>query len=33
VVDPYELPVLFKTVREEIKIPGPSVIITAAPAC
>jgi indolepyruvate ferredoxin oxidoreductase alpha subunit len=33
VVDPYELPVLFKTVREEIKIEGPSVIIAAAPAC
>jgi indolepyruvate ferredoxin oxidoreductase alpha subunit len=33
VVDPYELPVLFKTLRDEIKIPEPSVIITASPAC
>ena len=31
VVDPYELPVLFKTVREEIKIDGPSVIIGRRP--
>ena len=31
VVDPYELPVLFKTVREEIKIEGPSVIIARRP--
>jgi indolepyruvate ferredoxin oxidoreductase, alpha subunit len=31
IVDPYELPVLFKTVREEIKIEGPSVIIARRP--
>jgi indolepyruvate ferredoxin oxidoreductase alpha subunit len=31
VVDPYELPVLFKTVREEIKFEGPSVIIARRP--
>ncbi|MBI5110009.1 MAG: indolepyruvate ferredoxin oxidoreductase subunit alpha [Rhodocyclales bacterium] len=31
VVDPYELPTLFKTVREEIKIEGPSVIIARRP--
>jgi indolepyruvate ferredoxin oxidoreductase alpha subunit len=30
-VDPYELPTLFKTVREEIKIEGPSVIIARRP--
>ncbi|MDR1854208.1 MAG: indolepyruvate ferredoxin oxidoreductase [Azoarcus sp.] len=31
VVDPYVLPVLFKTLREEIKHEGPSVIITNRP--
>ncbi|MCL2829577.1 MAG: thiamine pyrophosphate-dependent enzyme [Betaproteobacteria bacterium] len=31
VVDPYELPTLFKTLREETKIPEPSVIITDQP--
>ena len=31
VVNPYELPTLFKTVREETKIPEPSVIITNQP--
>jgi indolepyruvate ferredoxin oxidoreductase alpha subunit len=31
VVDPYLLPVLFKTLREEIKYKGPSVIITNRP--
>ena len=31
VVDPYQLPVLFKTIREEIKINEPSVIITNQP--
>jgi indolepyruvate ferredoxin oxidoreductase alpha subunit len=31
VVDPYELPTLFKAVREEIKIEGPSVIIARRP--
>ena len=31
VVDPYELPTLFKTLREETKIPEPSVIITNQP--
>lgn len=31
VVDPYQLPVLFKTIREEIKIPEVSVIITDRP--
>ncbi len=31
VVDPYQLPVLFKTIREEIKIPEVSVIITDQP--
>jgi indolepyruvate ferredoxin oxidoreductase alpha subunit len=31
VVDPYELPTLFKTIREEIKIPEVSVIITDQP--
>lgn len=31
VLDPYELPVLFKTVREEIKIDGPSVIVARRP--
>ena len=30
-LDPYELPTLFKTIREEIKIPEPSVIITSQP--
>ncbi|HEB95421.1 MAG TPA: 4Fe-4S dicluster domain-containing protein [Sedimenticola thiotaurini] len=30
-VNPYELPVLFKALREEIKIPEPSVIITNQP--
>jgi indolepyruvate ferredoxin oxidoreductase alpha subunit len=31
VVDPYQLPVLFKTLREEIKVPEVSVIITNQP--
>ena len=31
VVDPYALPTLFKTLREETKIPEPSVIITNQP--
>ncbi len=31
VVDPYQLPVLFKTIRDEIKIPAVSVIITDQP--
>ncbi len=31
VVDPYQLPVLFKTIRDEIKIPSVSVIITDQP--
>jgi len=31
VVDPYQLPVLFKTIREELKIPEVSVIITNQP--
>jgi indolepyruvate ferredoxin oxidoreductase alpha subunit len=31
VVDPYLLPVLFKTLREEVKYNGPSVIITNRP--
>ena len=31
VLDPYILPVLFKTIREEIKYEGPSVIITNRP--
>jgi indolepyruvate ferredoxin oxidoreductase alpha subunit len=31
VLDPYVLPVLFKTLREETKQPGPSVIITNRP--
>ena len=31
VVDPYQLPVLFKTVRDEIKVEGPSVIIARRP--
>jgi indolepyruvate ferredoxin oxidoreductase, alpha subunit len=31
VVDPYLLPVLFKTIREEIKVPEVSVIITNQP--
>ena len=31
VVDPYQLPVLFKTIRDEIKIPEVSVIITDQP--
>jgi NAD-dependent dihydropyrimidine dehydrogenase PreA subunit len=30
-VDAYELPVLLKTLREETKIPEPSVIITSQP--
>ncbi|MDR0247063.1 MAG: hypothetical protein LBI16_01515 [Burkholderiales bacterium] len=30
-VDPYQLPVLFKTLRQETKTPGPSVIITDRP--
>lgn len=30
-VDPYQLPVLFKTIREEIKVPDVSVIITDQP--
>ena len=30
-VDPYELPVLFKTLREETKINEPSVIIASRP--
>ena len=30
-VDPYELPVLFKTLREEIKVEEPSVIIARRP--
>jgi len=30
-VDPYELPTLFKTLREEVKVPEPSVIITNQP--
>lgn len=31
VVDPYELPVLFKAIREEVKVPEVSVIITNQP--
>lgn len=31
VVDPYELPVFFKVLREELKAPEPSVIITNRP--
>lgn len=31
VLDPYQLPVLFKALREETKIPEPSVIITDRP--
>jgi indolepyruvate ferredoxin oxidoreductase alpha subunit len=31
VVDPYQLPVLFKTLRQETKTEGPSVIITNKP--
>ena len=31
VVDPYQLPVLFRTLREEIRHAGPSVIITDRP--
>lgn len=31
VVDPYQLPLLFKALREETKIPEPSVIITDRP--
>jgi indolepyruvate ferredoxin oxidoreductase, alpha subunit len=31
VVDPYELPTLFKTIRDEVKVPEPSVIITNRP--
>ena len=30
-VNPYELPVLFKTIREEVKVPDVSVIITDQP--
>ncbi|HZX31402.1 MAG TPA: thiamine pyrophosphate-dependent enzyme [Rhodocyclaceae bacterium] len=30
-VDPYQLPVLFKTIREEIKVPEVSVVITDQP--
>ena len=30
-VDPYELPTLFKTIREEVKVPEVSVIITDQP--
>ncbi len=30
-VNPYELPVLFKALREEVKVPEPSVIITNQP--
>ncbi|MBF0380992.1 MAG: 4Fe-4S dicluster domain-containing protein [Magnetococcales bacterium] len=30
-VDPYQLPELFKTIRQEVKIPEPSVIITDQP--
>ena len=30
-VNPYELPILFKTVREEVKVPDVSVIITDQP--
>ena len=31
IVDPYELPTLFKTIREEVKHEGPSVIIARRP--
>ncbi|MDR2711240.1 MAG: hypothetical protein LBB65_07980 [Burkholderiales bacterium] len=31
VLNPYQLPVLFKTLRQETKTPGPSVIITDRP--
>ena len=31
VIDPYQLPTLFKTVREEVKVPEVSVIITDQP--
>ena len=31
VVDPYELPTLFKVLRQETKVPEPSVIITNRP--
>lgn len=31
VVDPYELPVFFKVLREELRAPEPSVIITSRP--
>jgi indolepyruvate ferredoxin oxidoreductase alpha subunit len=31
VVDPYQLPVLFKTIRDEVKVPEVSVIITDQP--
>ena len=31
VVDPYQLPVLFKTIREEVKVPEVSVVITNQP--
>jgi indolepyruvate ferredoxin oxidoreductase, alpha subunit len=30
-IDPYQLPDLFKTIRQEVKIPEPSVIITDQP--
>jgi indolepyruvate ferredoxin oxidoreductase alpha subunit len=30
-VDPYQLPILFKTIRDEVKVPEPSVIITDQP--
>ncbi|MBI3445430.1 MAG: 4Fe-4S dicluster domain-containing protein [Magnetospirillum sp.] len=30
-IDPYQLPVVFKTISQEIAIPGPSVIITDRP--
>jgi indolepyruvate ferredoxin oxidoreductase alpha subunit len=30
-VNPYELPVLFKTIRDEVKVPEVSVIITDQP--
>ncbi|MGE5490610.1 MAG: thiamine pyrophosphate-dependent enzyme [Actinomycetota bacterium] len=30
-VDPYQLPVLFKTIREEVKVPEVSVIVTDQP--
>ena len=30
-IDPYQLPVVFKTIKQEIETPGPSVIITDRP--